>query len=256
MIKVKFCGIRREEDVEAVNRLQPDFAGFVFARSSRQVTAERAAELKGRLHQEIKTVAVLVNHPVEQAAQLANSGVADLLQLHGDEDAAYIARLKTLTDAKIIKAIRLQAQQDASHSGNINRNKQQKSAATDGAERQGALWQRDASAGSAPESAKRALREAEQADYYLFDAFVPGAYGGTGRRFDSSMLNGLPVGKPFFLAGGLDSENVSGIVKKVMADKSLAPFFYGVDISGGIETDGYKDPVKMEAFMEVLGSAF
>ena len=255
MIKVKFCGIRREEDVEAVNRLQPDFAGFVFARSSRQVTAERAAELKGRLHQEIKTVAVLVNHPVEQAAQLANSGVADLLQLHGDEDAAYIARLKTLTDAKIIKAIRLQAQQDASHSGNINRNKQQKSAATDGTERQGALRQRQAS-GSAPESAERALREAEQADYYLFDAFVPGVYGGTGRRFDSSLLNGLPVEKPFFLAGGLHADNVAEIIWAMQEDKRLSPYFYGVDISGGIETDGYKDPVKMEAFMEVLGSAF
>ena len=212
MIRVKFCGIRRKEDVEAVNRLQPDFAGFVFAKSKRQVTAEQAAELRGRLHQEIRTVAVLVNHPVDQAAQLANSGVADLLQLHGDEDREYIARLKTLTDAKIIKAIRLQ--------GN--------------------------------ETDRLLLREAEQADFYLFDTFVTNTYGGTGKTFSLTLLKGVSVDKPFFLAGGLDAENVSGIVKKVIADKSLSPFFYGVDVSGGIETGGYKDVIKMEAFIKVM----
>ena len=43
MVKVKFCGIRRTEDIEAVNRLKPDLAGFVFAKSKRQVTKEQAA---------------------------------------------------------------------------------------------------------------------------------------------------------------------------------------------------------------------
>ena len=108
MIHVKFCGIRRQEDIEAVNRLQPDFAGFVFAKSKRQVSKEQAAALKELLDPGIKTVAVLVNMPAEEAAALANSGIADMLQLHGDEDAAYITKLKTLTQVKIIKAIRLQ----------------------------------------------------------------------------------------------------------------------------------------------------
>ena len=65
MIKVKFCGLRREEDIEAVNRLKPDFAGFVFAKSKRQVSVEAAARLKKQLDPEIKTVAVLVNMPVD-----------------------------------------------------------------------------------------------------------------------------------------------------------------------------------------------
>ena len=66
MIHVKFCGLRREEDIEAVNRLKPDFAGFVFAKSKRQVTKEQAAGLKKQLDPEIQTVAVLVNMPVEE----------------------------------------------------------------------------------------------------------------------------------------------------------------------------------------------
>ena len=212
MIKVKFCGLRREEDIEAVNRLKPDFAGFVFAKSKRQVSVEAAARLKKQLDPEIKTVAVLVNMPVEEAAALANSGIADLLQLHGDEDAEYIATLRKLTKAKLIKAIRLQGNED-DHT---------------------------------------ALKQAEQADFYLFDTFVANTYGGTGKTFSLSLLNSLPIDKPFFLAGGLDADNVAGIIGQIQRDEKLCPYFYGVDVSGGIETEGYKDPIKMEMFMKAI----
>ena len=211
MVKVKFCGIRRTEDIEAVNRLKPDLAGFVFAKSKRQVTKEQAAALKELLDPGIKTVAVLVNMPVEEAAALANTGIADLLQLHGDEDAAYIAKLKTLTGAKIIKAIRLR--------------------------------------NGEPEANAKLLTEAAQADYYLFDTFVADTYGGTGKTFSLSLLKGMRIDKPFFLAGGLDADNVAEIIGQVQMDVALRPNFYGIDVSGGIETDGYKDTIKMEAFM-------
>ena len=214
MVKVKFCGIRRTEDIETVNRLKPDLAGFVFAKSKRQVTKEQAAALKELLDPGIKTVAVLVNMPVEEAAALANTGIADLLQLHGDEDAAYIAKLKTLTGAKIIKAIRLR--------------------------------------NGEPEANAKLLTEAAQADYYLFDTFLPDTYGGTGKTFSLSLLKGMRIDKPFFLAGGLDADNVAEIIGQVQKDATLLPFFYGVDVSGGIETDGYKDTIKMEAFMKTI----
>ena len=214
MVKVKFCGIGRTEDIEAVNRLKPDLAGFVFAKSKRQVTKEQAAALKELLDPGIKTVAVLVNMPVEEAAALANTGIADLLQLHGDEDAAYIAKLKTLTRAKIIKAIRLR-------SGD-------------------------------PEANAKLLTEAAQADYCLFDTFLPDTYGGTGKTFSLSLLKGMRIEKPFFLAGGLDADNVAEIIGQVQKDATLLPFFYGVDVSGGIETGVVKDPIKMEAFMKAI----
>ena len=187
-------------------------AGFVFAKSKRQVSREQAAGLKKQLDPKIKTVAVLVNMPVEEAAALANSGIADLLQLHGDEDTAYIASLRKLTKAKLIKAIRLQ--------GNDNDH--------------------------------TALKQAEQADFYLFDTFVANTYGGTGKTFSLSLLKGVPIDKPFFLAGGLDADNVAEIIGQIQRDEKLCPFFYGVDVSGGIETEGYKDPIKMETFMKVI----
>ena len=202
MVKVKFCGIRRTEDIEAVNRLKPDLAGFVFAKSKRQVTKEQAAALKELLDPGIKTVAVLVNMPVEEAA---------------------IAKLKTLTGAKIIKAIRL---------------------------RNGGLPVQENGAGEGVYTANAGLlAEAAQADYYLFDTFLPDTYGGTGKTFSLSLLKGMRIDKPFFLAGGLDADNVAEIIGQVQMDVALRPYFYGIDVSGGIETDGYKDTIKMEAFM-------
>ena len=226
MVKVKFCGMRRTEDIEAVNRLTPDLAGFVFAKSKRQVTKEQAAALKELLDPGIKTVAVLVNMPAEEAAALANTGIAELLQLHGDEDAAYIAKLKTLTRAKIIKAIRLR-------SGGLP-------VQGNGAEERVYT----ANAGL--------LAEVAQADYYLFDTFVADTYGGTGKTFSLSLLKGMRIDKPFFLAGGLDADNVAEIIGQVQKDATLLPFFYGVDVSGGIETGVVKDPIKMEAFMKAI----
>ena len=155
-----------------------------------------------------------------------NSGIADILQLHGDEDAAYIARLRTLTGAKIIKAIRLRSG-DLPVQGN-------------GAEERVCT----ANAGL--------LAEAVQADYYLFDTFLPDTYGGTGKTFSLSLLKGMRIEKPFFLAGGLDADNVAEIIGQVEKDETLRPNFYGVDVSGGIETDGYKDTIKMEAFMKAI----
>ena len=212
MIRVKFCGIRRTKDIEAVNRLQPDFAGFVFAKSKRQVTKGQAAALKELLDPGIKTIAVLVNMPAEEAAALANSGIADMLQLHGDEDAAYITKLKTLTQVKIIKAIRLQG----------------------------------------TETDNTLMKDAEQTDFYLFDTFLADTYGGTGKTFSLSLLKGMRIDKPFFLAGGLDADNVAELIRQVQKDATLLPNFYGVDVSGGIETDGVKDPIKMEAFMKAI----
>ena len=76
---------------------------------------------------------------------------------------------------------------------------------------------------------------ASTADYVLLDS---GA-GGTGTVFDWNLLQAIR--RPYFLAGGLDTENLGTVKAK------LNP--YGIDVSSGIETDGYKDKKKMTAFV-------
>ncbi len=72
------------------------------------------------------------------------------------------------------------------------------------------------------------------ADYFLLDAYSKDSPGGTGTSFDWSLICELP--KPFFLAGGLNPDNIEAALK-------LEPF--GLDISSGVETNGFKDKNKM-----------
>ena len=65
---------------------------------------------------------------------------------------------------------------------------------------------------------------------------------GSGEMFDHSLLNGIQ--RDFFLAGGLNPENISDVLKKISP--------YAVDVSSGIETNGKKDITKMEAFVNVV----
>ena len=84
-----------------------------------------------------------------------------------------------------------------------------------------------------PEDLKKA--ETSVADHILLDS---GA-GGTGTAFNWELLKGFQ--RPYFLAGGLTPENVEEAIR------ILHPF--AVDVSSGIETDGRKDPAKMELFV-------
>ena len=81
--------------------------------------------------------------------------------------------------------------------------------------------------------------EEYQADYLLLDTYQAGVYGGTGQRFSVELDKKLPA--PCFIAGGLDADNAAEIVQKTQ------PF--AVDVSGGVETDGFKDSKKIAAFI-------
>ena len=115
MTKIKLCGLSRTCDIEEANLLRPDYIGFVFAKkSSRCVTPEQACELKKMLRPEIRAVGVFVNETPESVAELLNSGVIDLAQLHGSEDAEYIRRLRDLTDGPLIQAFKIRSKEDLS----------------------------------------------------------------------------------------------------------------------------------------------
>jgi phosphoribosylanthranilate isomerase len=107
MPKIKICGIRRPEDIEIVNKYKPDYMGFVFAPSKRQVSHELALKLKENLDSDIIAVGVFVDSPQDEILELFDEGVIDMAQLHGRESEEYIIGLKEKTDnrLKIIKAI-------------------------------------------------------------------------------------------------------------------------------------------------------
>ncbi len=193
MTKVKICGLSRPIDIDIVNETHPDYIGFVFAKSKRQVNEETALELRRRLSIEIPVVGVFVNEAPDRIHQICQAGIVDMVQLHGDEDEAYILELKRRITKPVIKAVRVRSTEDI----------------------------------------KKAA--AMTCDFLLLDAYKEEEYGGSGITFDWSVIKDLA--KPFFLAGGIHTDNAAKAIKLTNP--------YCIDVSSGVETEGYKDKKKV-----------
>ena len=187
MKKIKICGLKRREDIEYVNKYQPDYIGFVFAGKKRKLTYDQVVDLKKYLTSSIQVVGVFVNEDISFVEKLVKEHVIDLVQLHGQEDQKYIQALKEKVDVSIIKAIQIKNEDS--------------------------------------------FNEHYDVDYYLYDHGT----GGTGESFDWSMLK--EVDKPVFLAGGINLLNIDDALKKND---------YALDVSSGVETDGFKDEKKIK----------
>jgi len=200
--KIKICGLTRIQDIEYVNEALPDYIGFVFAKSRRQVTSEAASQLKKILDPGIKSVGVFVNESINAIADICRRGIIDVIQLHGNEDENYINALGNNVNNPVIKAVRIKDSDS--------------------------------------------LKEAEhlRCDFLLLDSYSDKEYGGTGKTFDWEFAQSID--KPFFLAGGIQFENAEAAIK------SSRP--YCLDVSSGVETNGFKDKNKILQLVNMVRS--
>lgn len=93
MAKIKICGIKREDEVKILNQFPVSYAGFIFAKSKRQVTIEQCVELSKKLNPEIQRVGVFVNEPFNSLMKIITECELDVVQLHGDETVDYIKEI-------------------------------------------------------------------------------------------------------------------------------------------------------------------
>jgi len=200
--KIKICGLSRPADIEAVNKELPDYIGFVFAKSRRQVDEEMARHLKALLNPKIEAVGVFVNEDINRIIRLCREKVIDIVQLHGDEDENYIKELKSKISAPIMRAVRVKSAEDVKKASEIS------------------------------------------CDYLLFDTYTEKEYGGSGIVFDWSMIT--DINKPYFLAGGINIDNVLSAIDKCNP--------YCIDVSSGVETEGLKDPFKINEIVTKIRS--
>jgi len=205
---IKICGLSREQDIDYVNEGRPDYAGFVFAQSKRQVTPALAQNLRSRLADGIVPVGVFVNAQINEITSLYNNGVISAAQLHGGENDDYIIKLKEKNNGlpviKVCKFLTI---------------KRKNPAEAQEAERDFAY------------SAYSGIINNKNSDYILIDS---GA--GSGKTFNWDHLKKLKIEKPWFLAGGINLDNIEKAIK-------LNPF--AVDVSSGAETDGIKNREKI-----------
>lgn len=212
MQKIKLCGMMKPCDIEYANRVKPDFVGFIFANTRRKISAAQAKQFREALDAEIPAVGVFVNEDISVITSLVQNGCIDLIQLHGEEDADYIRRLREVCDVPVIKAVKVQT---------VEQIRQTAALSVDylllDTYRKGVLG------GTGEAFDWELLREAKAAA--------------------GDTAEGELFGKPYFLAGGLHAGNLR---------EAAELGSYGLDISSGIETDGSKDFTKMVEVMELV----
>lgn len=212
MQKIKLCGMMKPCDIEYANRIKPDFVGFIFANTRRKISAAQAKQFREALDAEIPAVGVFVNEDISVIASLVQDGCIDMIQLHGEEDADYIRRLREICDVPVIKAVKVQT---------VEQIRQAAALPVDylllDTYRKGVLG------GTGEAFDWELLREA--------------------KAVAGDIAEGELFGKPYFLAGGLHAGNLR---------EAAAFGSYGLDVSSGIETDGSKDFTKMVEVMELV----
>jgi phosphoribosylanthranilate isomerase len=201
MVEIKICGITNEKEIEYLNTLKPEYIGFVFTKSKRQVTPEKAGELCVSLDESIKTVGVFKDNSLKEVLDVIKDVPLDVIQLHGKEDEQYISSLRK----------------------NIKRSIK--------------IWK--ALAISDVENIKNYTSSVSEQliDNFLIDGDKPGSGEAFSLENISELFEKISNSKfgakninekySFFLAGGITPENV---VQRITKAKAV-----GVDVSSGVE---------------------
>ncbi len=218
-IAIKICGIGTVEHARAAAHAGADYIGVVFAPSRRQITPDQAT-----------AIAAALRH--SQSGRPAPVAVVGLF-VNERPDA-----INTIVRACGLDYVQLSGDETLDQSTGICC-PVMKSVRLDGSSVE-AAWLA-LSAAPAPQS------PIPCAPYPLIvDAHVPGAYGGTGTVADWPRAARLAQTHPFLLAGGLTPDTVVEAIHQVRPA--------GVDVSSGVETDGTKDPARIEAFIHAVRS--
>ncbi len=204
---VKICGLTTPQAVDDAIRLGATHIGLVhYEPSQRHVDLKTAAELRKRAGSRVKVALLLVNASQQLTGDALGTVRPDIVQFHGSETPEWLAVVKRLVPAEIWKAIGL----------------------------------RDAG------TLERMQKYRGIVDRILFDAPAAALPGGTGTRFDWSLLKNHRHSMDWGIAGGLTPDNVAQAIAE-----TGAPL---VDVSSGVESaPGVKDVDKIAAFLKAAG---
>lgn len=172
-MNIKVCGITQLKQLQQLDGLNIDFAGFIFYKDSpRYVVGKISKEELQDTDFDLKKVGVFVNADYDEIIEMVGEYDLDVVQLHGDETPELCEQLSE--EVEVIKAF--------------------------------AVGYNTASIDEmvAPYDAV--------CDYYLFDtASKEGLAGGTGEKFDWKLISKSKIEKPFFLSGGISVEDIAAI---------------------------------------------
>ncbi len=242
-VRVKICGVRREEDALLAASAGADAVGVIQVEGTKRfVSLERAKRIFDALPPFVTKVAVVAFDALSEAEMLERVRAferigADCLQLHGNESIETVERLKAETSLKIIKKVGVpalpQSSKEEKHMRELTRDVLSAARA----------YERVADAILLDSVPHMELRKAKGEGGESQES----VQGGTGVKHDWSISKSVVAAlrKPVILAGGLNPENVSEAVREVR------PF--AVDVSSGVENaSGWKDEAKVRKFISTV----
>lgn len=173
-MNIKVCGITSSKQLNQLNSLKVDYVGLNFYKESPRYMGNSITpdELDNEDF-DIKKVAVFVDEDLETVKKIVDNYHIDLIQLHGNESAAYCKKLNDFIE--VIKVVHVK---------------------NDIVELLDAVEQYD-----------------DCCDYYLFDSITEKQKGGTGKKFDWNLLHEINIEKPFFLSGGISVEDIEPLLQ-------------------------------------------
>ena len=208
---IKVCGMRDIENINQLQELDIDFMGIIRYSKSKRFVDDSQKEKVTQQTMNKGTVGVYVNETFENILKDVIPLQLDVIQLHGDEDSAFAKALLEI-DIKIFKAFQITEDFDFNSI---------------------AEWE---------ELAAQYVGKL----FFLFDTATPN-YGGSGKKFNWSILDSYKGEVPFLLSGGISKDDVS-IVKEFKHD-----MFLGVDLNSKFETaPGVKSIEEIKIFIEKL----
>ncbi len=173
-MNIKVCGITLLKQIQQLEGLNIDFAGFIFDKNSpRYVVGKLDGKEIKNADYDLKKVGVFINPSYSDILDAIEEYGLDVVQLHGEETPEFCSDLNE--DVEVIKVFRI-----------------------------------DDSIKSIDELV---APYDEACDYYLFDTKAPEAKGGTGKQFDWSILEKSKIEKPFFISGGIGVSDLPKIKK-------------------------------------------
>ncbi|GAL00613.1 phosphoribosylanthranilate isomerase [Nonlabens ulvanivorans] len=208
---IKVCGMRDIENINQLQELDIDFMGIIRYSKSKRFVDDSQKEKVAQQTMNKGTVGVYVNETFENILKDVIPLQLDVIQLHGDEDSAFAKALLEI-DIKIFKAFQISDDFD------FNSLKE---------------WE---------ELAAQYVGKL----FFLFDTATPN-YGGSGKKFNWSVLDSYKGEVPFLLSGGISKDDVA-IVKEFKHN-----MFLGIDLNSKFENEpGLKNIEEIKTFIEKL----
>jgi phosphoribosylanthranilate isomerase len=211
-LKIKVCGMREAANIQAVGFLPIHFMGFIFyEKSSRYVTDD--IDTISTCPEDLTRVGVFVDADIDFVLEKIDKHELNAVQLHGKEAPQYLEDFSTKLKAKL----RMEAINDIEIIKAFSVNE---------------------------DFDFNVLKPYEGlVNYFLFDTKTP-QHGGSGQKFDWSILTRYDLDIPFLLAGGISEHDVD-LVKSLNINQ-----LYGLDLNSKFEIEpALKDVEKLRQFI-------